>query len=289
MEGQFQVPSIPHNTGLGPSLSRVGTRWNRYLLVLSILLPLAARAVETEIKDADGPTSWVYTPTEKPDPAKTYWLVVGVHGVGGNGRGACGVADWATAMDDVIVLGPSFAQMSREEYEKRNADQARPPGPPRDSYQMSGPVHEAKLKAQIAELGRHWDLHPKVFIHGFSAGAQFTHRFAFKNPEIVDAVSAHSAGSWASPEGDDRINPAARAIPFALSCGEADNGKMSPSSGFTRIEACRAFAADLLSCGFSVQLGTWPGVDHNQAPEAKALGRALLERLRKPVPLPAAE
>ena len=82
---------------------------------------------------------------------------------------------------------------------------------------MSGPTHEAKLSELIARLRQNWNLHPKIFLHGFSAGAQFSHRFAFHHPELVAAVSAHSGGSWAMLDGDDRINPAAKHIPFTVS------------------------------------------------------------------------
>lgn len=105
----------------------------------------------------------------------------------------------------MIVLGPSFSQPKRVE------GAPRPPGMPRDSYQMSGPTHEAKLAALIAEVGKIWKLNPKIVVHGFSAGAQFAHRFAFKHPEQVVGVSAHSGGSWAKLEGDDKTNPQRKA------------------------------------------------------------------------------
>lgn len=59
---------------------------------------------------------------------------------------------------------------------------------------MNGPAQETKLIALIAEVGEAWKLHPKVFFHGFSEGAELVHRFAMKNPEHVADVSAASAG-----------------------------------------------------------------------------------------------
>ena len=231
-------------------------------------------AGETTLNDDDGSTAWLYTPTEKPDPAKTYWLVVGVHGVGTNGKGACGAAYLAKAFDDVIVLGPSFGQPKRVE------GAPRPPGMPRDSYQMSGPTHEAKLAALIAEVGKTWKLHPKIVVHGFSAGAQFAHRFAFKHPEQVAGVSAHSGGSWAKLEGDDKINPAAKSILFAVSCGEDDNGSGGPPGTATRIDGAKQFAENLKSLGFTLQLRTWPGVAHDFAPGLMPMTKALVEKVR---------
>lgn len=232
------------------------------------------RAAETTLPSADGLTNYLYTPTEKPDATKTYWLVVGVHGVGGNGKSACGLAGWATEFDDVLVLGPSFAQPQRD------PKAPRPTAMPRDIFQMSGPAHEAKLAALIGEIGKTWKLHPKIVIHGFSAGAQFAHRYAFKHPEFVAAVSAHSGGSWAKLDGDDRINPEAKRIPFALSCGEEDRGSGGPPGTPTRIEGAKRFAADLESLGFAVELKTWPGIGHEQTAGAMAMGRTLLEKVR---------
>ncbi len=241
------------------------------------------RAVETTFPSDDGLTNFFYTPTEKPDATKTYRLVVGVHGVGGTGKGAGGVAGWATEFDDVVVLGPSFAQPKRDP----NAPSAA--AMPRDIFQMSGPAHEVKLAALITEIAKTWKLHPKIMVHGFSAGAQFAHRYAFKHPELVAAVSAHSGGSWATLDGDDRINPEAKRIPFAISCGEEDRGTGGPAGTPTRIEGAKRFAADLQSLGFDVEFKTWPGIGHEQTAEAVAMGRTLLAKVRAHSAEPAAK
>ena len=73
---------------------KIGMIW------IALLLALNVSAVETTLIDSQGTTNWLYTPKEKPDPAKRYWLVVGVHGVGGNGKEACGVAKWAEEFDE---------------------------------------------------------------------------------------------------------------------------------------------------------------------------------------------
>lgn len=238
---------------------------------------LTARAGEIKLTDSQDFTAWLYTPTDQPDPAKSYWLVVGVHGAGGNGQNACGVAHFVKEFDDVIVLGPSFAQP------KRDPAAPRPTRMPKETYQMSGPLQEAKLKELVAEVGKTWKLHPKIIVHGFSAGAQFVHRFTFKNPELVAGVSAHSGGGWATLEGDDKINPAAKAIPFAVSCGEDDNGKSGPGSRLSRLEGCREFAASLKSLGFDVDFKTWPGVGHTFTADTYAAANTLVEKVRLPI------
>ena len=251
------------------------------LFIGSIDAP-TARATETTLTDSDGQSAWLYTPAERPDPAKTYWLVVGVHGVGANGKGACGAAYLAKEFDDVIVLGPTFVQAKRDSATPASA------GMPRDSFQMSGPAHEAKLHALIAEIAKTWKLHPRIVVHGFSAGAQFAHRYAMRNPERVAGVSAHSAGSWAQLEGDDRINPAAKGILFAISCGEDDKATGGPAGTPPRIDGARQFAANLESRGFSVEFKTWPGIGHAFAPGVMPMTKALLEKVRGTSVQPAA-
>jgi dienelactone hydrolase len=149
-----------------------------------------------------------------------------------------------------------------------------------DAYQMSGPRHKAKLLALIADISRTWRLHPKIVLHGFSAGAQFAHRFAMHNPELVAGVSAHSAGSWAGLSGNSPINPAAREVRFAISCGEADNEPGKPVGTPPRIDGARQFAADLQSLGFGVQFKTWPGVKHDMSPGVVPMTKALMDQLR---------
>lgn len=244
------------------------------LLITASLLAIAlppANAVETVLNDSEGQKAYLYTPTEKPMEGKIYWLAIGVHGAGGEGKGANGIVSWAK--DDVIVLGPSFLQPKREE-EAPKTD-----GLPPQSYQMCGPTHEAKLKALIAEVGKTWKLHPKVFLHGFSAGAQFVHRFAMKNPELVAAVSAASAGSWIT-RGFGEINPAASRIPFTISCGQYDREKSGPSSPLNRLEWMQEFAKALKDAHFDVESRVIPNTGHKATADTMALAEACFQRAR---------
>jgi len=99
-------------------------------ILLFLLFSVFAPTAETTITDSQGKTAWLYTPTDQPLPEKTYWLVVGVHGAGADGQGACGVANWAMEMEDVIVLGPTFTQP------KRDSKGPSPKSFPRDIYQI---------------------------------------------------------------------------------------------------------------------------------------------------------
>lgn len=238
--------------------------------LLAIALP-SANAIEAINTDSEGQKAYLYTPTEKPIEGKTYWLAIGVHGAGGDGKGGGGIN--YLAKDDVIVLGPSFLQPKRDE----NAPKT--DGPPRESYQMCGPTHEAKLKALIVEVGKTWKLHPKVFLHGFSAGAQFVHRFAMKNPEMIAGVSAASAGSW-STRGFGEINPAASGIPFAISCGQYDREKSGPGSPLNRLEWMQEFAKALKDAHFDVESRVIPNTGHKATADTMALAEACFQRAR---------
>lgn len=244
------------------------------MLITATLLAIAltsANAVETVLTDSEGQKAYLYTSTEKPIDGKTYWLAIGVHGAGGEGKGGGGIGCWAK--DDVIVLGPSFLQP------KRNENAPKADGPPPESYQMCGPTHEAKLKALIAEVGKTWKLQPKVFLHGFSAGAQFVHRFAMKNPEMVAGVSAASAGSW-STRGFGEINSAASGIPFAISCGQYDRDKSGPSSPLSRLEWMQEFAKALQEAHFDVESRVIPNTGHKATADTMSLAEACFQRAR---------
>jgi len=223
------------------------------MVSLGTILPATAAAAPKEeiVTDSQGKSAWLYTPP-RADPKKTYWLVVGVHGLGGNGSGAAGLAAWVT-QGDVIVLGPTFD----------------------DGYQAGEGVHAEKFRELVAEVGKRWKLHPQVFLHGFSAGAQFAHRFAFRNPAMVAGVSAHSAGSWDPPFA------AAKSIPFVVSCGADDTEKSHPQMPLNRIDGFRAFSAALKEQGFDVTAKTFAGVGHRQSPEVTRMALAGFRRARQ--------
>ncbi len=244
----------------------------RFIISLSFIsLTIFSRAVETTLTDSEGQTAYLYTPTDKPEPGKTYWLAIGVHGAGADGKGACGIASWAK--DDVIVLGPSFVQP------KHDKDAPKTEGLPMDSYQMAGASHVEKLKALMVEVGKTWKVHPKVFLHGFSAGAQFVHRFTMKEPELVAGVCAASAGSW-STRGFGEINPAASNIPFAISCGQYDREKSGPSSPLNRLEWMKEFTKALKDAHFDVESRVIPNTAHKATADTMALAEACFQRAR---------
>ena len=217
------------------------------LLAVSLSLPMTAHlhAAEEIIKDAQGMDCHVYLPDDF-DASKTYQLMVGVHGAGrSSGKGAGGLAGWAQR-GDVIVIGPAF---------QTKGD--RP-------YQNGDGVHAEKLIKLFKDLGKRCRLNDKMFIHGFSGGSQFSHRFAMNHPQYVCGVSAHSGGSWAT-DGYGNISSSAKKIPFAISCGEKDTGKSWGGAKFGRLEWYKRFEKEMNSKKFTYIGKTWPDVGHRPA------------------------
>ncbi len=199
-------------------------------------LCLLAAAAENPRKLKADPTQeyYVYLPKDH-DPKKTYWLFVAVHGLGGDGKGALGWESFAEE-GQCIVVGPSF----------------------KGEYQFPSRGAGEKLKSILRELAKEFKFHPKVFITGFSAGAQFAHRFALENPHLVAGCAAHSAGSWANPPAT------ARFVPFLVTCGLDDKEN-------DRIGGARRFAQELEQKKFKVETMWFRGVAHAFCDEARSL------------------
>lgn len=189
------------------------------LLVLFCLLfsTFSLSAKEEQRKCEMKRDYWLYTP-DKIDPAKTYWLVVGVHGFKGQGKGAAGLSGWVNQLDNVIVIGPTFPST----------------GP---YYQdLQGNVEKQLIDIQ-KQLQKEFKLHPKMFLYGFSGGSQFVHRFAEKNGKLLCGVSAHSGGTWSN------IANKSPELLWTFSCGLKDTA-ISIGAKMTRIDEFRAFYAN---------------------------------------------
>jgi predicted esterase len=212
------------------------------LIIVSAFLMIPLQGKEEILKDKQGMDCFLYLPDEI-DPAVTYQLLVGVHGAGGKGNGAAGLKDWVKR-GDVIVIGPSFETKGE-----------RP-------YQNGDGIHAEKLITLFESLKKSYKLRDKMFLHGFSGGCQFTHRFTMLHPKLVCGVSAHSGGSWAT-DGYGTISNAAKDIPFAISCGEKDTAKSFPEALFNRLEWYGRFEKEMEKRKFCYLGATWPNVGHS--------------------------
>lgn len=201
-------------------------KWGVLFVTALLWVHLGCCAKEEQRKCAMGRDYWLYTP-EKIDKDKKYWLVVGVHGAGGNGKNAAGLKGWVEKYDNIIVIGPSFPTK----------------GP---YYQVLEANTDKQLLDIKADLSKEFKLYPRMFIHGFSGGSQYSHRFASKHPDALVGVSAHSGGSW-SP-----VDKKAAPLVWTVSCGLKDTASSVPGAK-PRIECYRIFVEEFLKTGFCAE------------------------------------
>ncbi|MBX3436796.1 MAG: hypothetical protein KF861_04835 [Planctomycetaceae bacterium] len=120
------------------------------------------------------------------DVTKSYWPLVIVHGGGGNPRSNARVLAFRRMLADqnfpAILIAPEFVTTDKQV--------SRFPALGEDAF----------LKAVLAQVRSAYRVHPKILLTGYSMGGQFAHRFAFANPDLVQACAPFAAGTWTTPD-----------------------------------------------------------------------------------------
>ena len=169
-------------------------------------------------------------------PDRKWPVLVYVHGTEGSGRDALHVWRPLANEEGFFYLAPTF---------------------PGWGYTHLSNDEDRVLWAMIVEVQERYAIdRDRVFITGFSGGAQFAHRFAFRYPSHICGVSAMSAGSYDPPPKH------ARRVPFAVSVGEEDT---------ERTDLALSFARELQKQGYKVRYETFPGVGHHMSGQALGL------------------
>jgi predicted esterase len=191
------------------------------------------------------PTPYVrYKPTEyylylPPDysPDRDWPVFVGVHGTGGSGANC--LSRWQEYADEerFVLVCPSLADEGG------------------GWYQEAG---ERLLKKIIRQVEQECRIQKRVFLAGFSAGAEFIQGYAFHYPESVAGVAVLSAGNYYEPS-----TLRAKEIPFLVVIGDQDNP--------VGIKSARLFTEVLEQKGFSIALHILPDVGHTVNAEAKEM------------------
>lgn len=121
------------------------------------------------------------------DPGETYWPLVFVHGGGGNARRnrkGMAIRTIADAMGlPAVVILPRFITEDKQV----------------SRFPLLG--EGAFLREVIRDVRSEFSLHRKMLLGGYSMGGQFSHRFAFFNPDMVQACASLAAGTWSTPDG----------------------------------------------------------------------------------------
>ena len=197
-----------------------------------------AKVKESKHKCAAGREYYLYTPG-KIQKGKKYWLVVGVHGYKGNGKGAAGLANMVKN-GECIVLGPTF---------------------PSNGYQYLQLDTAKQLIDIFKDLKSKYNLHNGMILHGFSGGSQYVSRFAMIHPELVAGCSAHSGGTWGSV-----FNSSAVKVPFAVSCGQRDTSKMISQCKLGRLDWAKQYFKALVKNDFCTKALWIPRIGHQASP-----------------------
>lgn len=214
------------------------------------------------------------------DTEKSYWPLFAIHG---GSMSATGQNYWMAKQIrqecdrkalDAIVICPTFA---RAEANTGN------------THAFPGFGEGDFFKKVIQDLRSKYRVKERILLVGYSRGGQFTHRFTFQNPELIEAAAPLAPGGWTTPSGDfwhyevgqirhDNVGafltstdnalsgelarfaqeaglpskPGTKRIPFLIMCGTLD----------PRIGNAKLFAQRLRESGYKVEVG-WPEVPHS--------------------------
>ncbi len=225
------------------------------LFVAFLTNALRCQAREIQGKCPMGREYYLYVP-DAIDPDRTYWMVVGAHAFGGNGKNAGGMKAWVER-GDCLVLGPTF---------------------PHAVYTTLDGESGPQLSGLLESLHKEYKFHSKVFVTGFSGGSQFAHRFMMAYPDLVMGCAAHSGGSWSTGGRFFKdINPKASDIPFVMSCGERDTGEMHPTAPLGRLEWAKRFEGEIAKLDFLYAAKYFPGVGHSRSSGSNEMTKKCFE------------
>ena len=250
-------------------------------------LRIQANAVATPGSPTLAPDG-VYLPSQV-DPRRPTAVVLALHGMGGTGGRIAQRLQGCADQNHWIVVAPTIAYRDYMDPAQVLLDD-----------EETLPLLRGTLDSLSAQLGG-VRLADRVYVYGFSRGAQLANRFAFFYPDHVAAVATLSGGSYTVPRrsatvaGQDRPldfpfgvadldhyaghpfdTAAVRRIPFWVGVGSADTVKEQvPRSwdallGDTRVERAKRFSDALKALGASVKLDVFSGVGHDETAPMRA-------------------
>lgn len=178
---------------------------------------------------------------------KDWPVFVGIHGFGSDGTGCLNMWQQYADQEGFVLVCPSLGDENG------------------GWYQDAG---ERTLRSMLKEVKKECRVQDRIFLAGYSAGAQFAQGFAFAYPKSVTGVAVLSSGNYYEPGSN------ASSIPFLVVIGDQDNPVGVKSAGL--------FSDMLKLAGFSIDLHILPGVKHEITSQAKELTIAFYRRIYHP-------
>jgi phospholipase/carboxylesterase len=178
---------------------------------------------------------------------KDWPVFVGIHGFGQDGRECLDMWQEYADQEGFVLVCPSLSDESGGWYQDQG---------------------EKTLRAVLEEVHKEVRVQHKLFLAGFSAGAQFAQGFAFDYPGSVTGVAVLSSGNYYEPSSN------ASGIPFLVVIGDQDYAAAVKSAG--------QFSEMLKQAGFSIEMHILPGVKHEITQEAKELTIEFYRRIYQP-------
>ncbi|VVJ22279.1 Uncharacterised protein [Amycolatopsis camponoti] len=136
-----------------------------------------------------------------------------------------------------------------------------------DGYKVlehAGIRFDQVLLDMVDEVAHRWNAAASAFfLHGFSGGGQFAHRFLYRHPERLSAVSIGAPGRVALPGGEASFTR----VPVQIVIGSLDADPaaiawMASEGGADRLSRARTLAAALRDYGSAVRFDVVEGVGH---------------------------
>lgn len=125
------------------------------------------------------------------------------------------------------------------------------------------------LLSMADEVAHRWNADASAFfLHGFSGGGQFAHRFLYRHPERLTAVSIGAPGRISLPDGE--TPGAITRVPVQLVIGSLDTDPaaitwMPSDGGADRMSRARTLAGALRDFGSDVRFDVVDGAGHDGA------------------------
>lgn len=178
---------------------------------------------------------YLYIPKAYMDE-RSWPVFVGIHGSGGSGLDCWNSWQSFADKEGFVLVCPSLADAGG------------------GWYQEDG---EWKVNAILSQVRGEYNLDGRLYLAGFSAGAQFVQGYAFRYSQSVKGVAVLSPGNYYTP------TMSAWGIPFLVVTGEREIPR--------RLDAAQQLVSLLEQNNFTVAYHLLPGVGHTLTNEARKL------------------